>query len=605
MIRRVVLATLLLFAVPAMARAEPHTILPTRNETRTLACACVAAAPSCAIRTLRTLSGRTWTQPVALEKGKPRDLSALCWRSRGVANLGAGACCAASGKESDVRFFWGELRAADAQAEPAAPAGQRLLPVPQEPVIARNGAGQGTIPGATRPATFDLETPHLVTQIMTYHYEANKAPGTIALRHEDGTLSGPWPASGAVGRGHVANAYWFVTPHVVAKPGRYVIVDSDPATWSTEVTTAGAGLFTVWGRSMGPRNASLPVEGIPVAGTWITENGPVTLTAEMRHDGLHIRGFQQRLYGERRKIVDGHYDAPSRKLTLTYVQEWDQRSGTASFTVAPDGQSMTGIWNTVGARPALGKMAFLFRGDPPAVAEGRARNLPLSNVPRIEVLPVLFLPRDATWLTPYEIDVYAHLLLRHLELAQRTYKAQLGTDSFKIADEPVFVVRGLKADRAYLDALAKNHRGPAAGELMLQQIFQARQENRYANKIYLIVYARSKPRLRPGPWFGDGRPFNGGAGTGGGSVEVELEGGLSSIISGFQQEINHALQTLEPVQGPTGPAVKNLPYYRLVFGDPRLCDAGTLCVELGREVPAEWRLPVPEEIRRTVEPRGG
>lgn len=258
MIRRVVLATMLLLAVPAMARAEPNAILPTRNETRTLACACVAAAPSCAIRTLRTLSGRTWTQPVVLEQGKLRDLSALCWRSRGVASLGAGACCAASGTESDVRFFWGELRGADAQAEAAIPAGRRLLPVPQEPVIARNGAGQGTTPGATRPATFDLETPHLVTQIMTYHYEANKAPGTIALRHEDGTLYGPWPASGAIGRGNVANAYWFAQPNVVAKPGRYVIVDSDPATWSTEVTTNGAGIFTVWGRSIGRETPTAP-----------------------------------------------------------------------------------------------------------------------------------------------------------------------------------------------------------------------------------------------------------------------------------------------------------------------------------------------------------
>ena len=130
---------------------------------------------------------------------------------------------------------------------PANLTGAEPLGAPPDPVIVRNGADGGVTAGATRPATFDLAAPYLVTQIMTYHYGSRGRPGTIALRHEDGTLYGPWQAAGAGSRS-APNVYWWVRPNVVLKPGRYTVIDSEPASWSREAATAGAGIMQIWGR---------------------------------------------------------------------------------------------------------------------------------------------------------------------------------------------------------------------------------------------------------------------------------------------------------------------------------------------------------------------
>ena len=132
---------------------------------------------------------------------------------------------------------------------PAGDTGTELLPAPADPPIAQNGAGGLTRPGATRATEFTLGAPAVVTQIMTYHYGALKQPGTIALQHDDGTIYGPWQAAGAVGQGGVQNAYWWAQPNVELKPGHYLVIDSDPATWSVEDSTQGAGDFILWGHS--------------------------------------------------------------------------------------------------------------------------------------------------------------------------------------------------------------------------------------------------------------------------------------------------------------------------------------------------------------------
>ena len=131
---------------------------------------------------------------------------------------------------------------------PANNTGMEPLTAPPEPTIIHNGADGGVTPGTTRPTTFDLAKPTLVTQIMTYHYGSRAHPGTIALRHQDGTMYGPWQAAGAVGGGGAANAYWWVRPNVTLKPGRYTVIDSDPSTWCREAATAGAGIMVIWGR---------------------------------------------------------------------------------------------------------------------------------------------------------------------------------------------------------------------------------------------------------------------------------------------------------------------------------------------------------------------
>jgi hypothetical protein len=132
---------------------------------------------------------------------------------------------------------------------PPGATGMELLPTPADPPIAQNGAGGATHPGATRATDFTLSAPIEVTQFMTYHYGAQKPPGTISLQHDDGTVYGPWQAAGAVGQGGVKNAYWWVQPNVELKPGHYLVIDSDPATWSVEDSTQGAGDFILWGHS--------------------------------------------------------------------------------------------------------------------------------------------------------------------------------------------------------------------------------------------------------------------------------------------------------------------------------------------------------------------
>jgi hypothetical protein len=100
----------------------------------------------------------------------------------------------------------------------------------------------------TTPSRFSIEQGLFVTKIGTYHYlNGGIPPGTIGLRSSDGTLYGPWQATGTEGQGGVANAYWTVTPEVMLPPGTYTVVDSSPATWSWAPDTGGRGIVAVYG----------------------------------------------------------------------------------------------------------------------------------------------------------------------------------------------------------------------------------------------------------------------------------------------------------------------------------------------------------------------
>ncbi len=88
----------------------------------------------------------------------------------------------------------------------------------------------------------------MVTHLEDYHYfNRGATPGMISLRHQDGTVYGPWPAKGLAGEGGVTNAYWVVEPMVVIKAGTYIIVDSDPSTWSYNSASSNAGLSLIQG----------------------------------------------------------------------------------------------------------------------------------------------------------------------------------------------------------------------------------------------------------------------------------------------------------------------------------------------------------------------
>jgi hypothetical protein len=84
---------------------------------------------------------------------------------------------------------------------------------------------------------------------MNYHYfNGGALPGTISLKHSDGTIYGPWQTWGLVGQGGVTNAYWAFYPLVKIKAGTYTVIDSDPSTWSHNSESNYSG-FT-WIRAM-------------------------------------------------------------------------------------------------------------------------------------------------------------------------------------------------------------------------------------------------------------------------------------------------------------------------------------------------------------------
>lgn len=112
-----------------------------------------------------------------------------------------------------------------------------------------NGNIGGVSNGPTNPTVFTIDNERLITSIMNYHYfNGGALPGTISLKHSDGTIYGPWQTWGLVGQGGVINAYWAFYPLVKIKPGTYTVIDSDPSTWSHNYESNYSG-FT-WIRAM-------------------------------------------------------------------------------------------------------------------------------------------------------------------------------------------------------------------------------------------------------------------------------------------------------------------------------------------------------------------
>jgi len=173
---------------------------------------------------------------------------------------------------------------------------QQGLPSIGEPVIYTNGNIAGVQNNPTREATFTIDATHRVTFIYTYHYfNSGKLPGTIALRHSDGTVYGPWQSAGALGQGGVQNAYWFVRPNVEIKAGSYTVVDSDKATWSQNSGSSGAGFVEIRGVRTGTTQPTIKelLTGTNLKGlsNWTIQEWmqPSTRRGEVTEDSEGIR----------------------------------------------------------------------------------------------------------------------------------------------------------------------------------------------------------------------------------------------------------------------------------------------------------------------------
>ncbi len=121
----------------------------------------------------------------------------------------------------------------------------------EEQQIFANGNDYRVENGPTLATTFKLDRLWLVTYFLAYHYNggAGKTPGTLALRHEDGTMYGPWQATGGPGLENPTNLYWVCRPQYVLKPGVYTVIDGDPASWSWN-GGSGGGIVIIKGRAV-------------------------------------------------------------------------------------------------------------------------------------------------------------------------------------------------------------------------------------------------------------------------------------------------------------------------------------------------------------------
>ncbi|MDO9490949.1 bacterial Ig-like domain-containing protein [Acetobacterium sp.] len=121
----------------------------------------------------------------------------------------------------------------------------------------------GVESGTAMSPTFTITEPYALTFISTYHYLGSGQPaGTISLRHEDGTIYGPWTPQ------LVNNCVWVInnkapgthedfradlgtvvsdSKYPVIKAGTYTVIDSNPSTWSINEESGYYGFTEIKG----------------------------------------------------------------------------------------------------------------------------------------------------------------------------------------------------------------------------------------------------------------------------------------------------------------------------------------------------------------------
>jgi hypothetical protein len=82
--------------------------------------------------------------------------------------------------------------------------------------------------------TLTLSKPHMITYIDTYHWnygQGTESGGSISLQDGNGETFGPWQVEAQSASG-AANAWWIAHPNEIVPAGNYIIIDSQPETWS-------------------------------------------------------------------------------------------------------------------------------------------------------------------------------------------------------------------------------------------------------------------------------------------------------------------------------------------------------------------------------------
>ena len=139
------------------------------------------------------------------------------------------------------------------------------MPAPQSGDLFNNLNTGGALNGGVSPY-FTLNASH-ITELVTYHWHDSRGatPGTITLRWQDGKKHlyfGPFAARGEAGQGGARNVVWVATVNVNVPPGSYIVIDSDPTTWSQNSQSQGRG-FTIVRGTMASAPAPTPSGGVP------------------------------------------------------------------------------------------------------------------------------------------------------------------------------------------------------------------------------------------------------------------------------------------------------------------------------------------------------
>src|SRR5713226_8348733 len=113
----------------------------------------------------------------------------------------------------------------------------------------------------TGKTAFALNRAAQITEIVTYHWNNGQGatPGSISLQASNGKIFGPFRARGTSGQNNAPNVNWVAAVNLRLPAGNYVVLDSDPATWSQNAQSAYRGFVIVRGRYLGPGPKPIPV----------------------------------------------------------------------------------------------------------------------------------------------------------------------------------------------------------------------------------------------------------------------------------------------------------------------------------------------------------
>jgi len=105
--------------------------------------------------------------------------------------------------------------------------------------------------------TFTLNKSTNISSIETYHWNnargstGNKYGAYIKLKKLNTNKTyGPWKATLKSGMNGAKNVYWVVYPNITLPAGKYLVLDSDSATWSHNTGTKGIGFTKIFSKTL-------------------------------------------------------------------------------------------------------------------------------------------------------------------------------------------------------------------------------------------------------------------------------------------------------------------------------------------------------------------